>query len=277
MPINRNQRALLLIRRNFTVCEKTRKQFECDDDGASLFSKANILRSENMEAVFPRAVHICTTPNYSGTWKGANVKLLIAAVKCKWCSAERVVIALGEEGHIRSAAPTSCSVPWKDLCTDRAPLCERLKLRRQMLVSKKQHLKEGEGGIDTHVPKTSFKSYLSSTVGVLGFTTSSAFLLSGFFFPPKSGMMAAVAAVFSFAFFVFCSDYLENSLLATTHSAHGDRRVFTVRARDQRSPAIPATLSPDFLSLAAAASYSTTSIPSCHGRHHDRLSEIIEI
>ena len=91
-----------------------------------------------MEAVFPRAVHICTTPNYSGTWKGANVKLLIAAVKCKCCSAERVVIALGEEGHIRSAAPTSCSaVPWKDLCTDRAPLCERLKLRRQMLVSKK--------------------------------------------------------------------------------------------------------------------------------------------
>ena len=158
-----------------------------------------------MEAVLPRAaVHICTTPNYSGTWKGANVKLLIAAVKCKWCSAERVVIALGEEGHIRSAAPTSCSaVPWKDLCTDRAPLCERLKLRRQMLVSKKQHLKEDEGGIDTHVPKTSFKSYLSSTVGVLGFTTSSAFLLSGFFFPPKSGMMAAVVAVFSFAFFVF--------------------------------------------------------------------------
>ena len=48
-----------------------------------------------MEAVLPRAVHICTTPNYSGTWKGANVKLLIAAVKCKWCSAERVVIAGG--------------------------------------------------------------------------------------------------------------------------------------------------------------------------------------
>ena len=47
--------------------------------------------------------------------------------------------------------------------------------------------------VGTHVPKTSFRSYLSSTVGVLGFTTSSAFLLSGFFLPPKRGMMAAVA------------------------------------------------------------------------------------
>ena len=54
--------------------------------------------------------------------------------------------------------------------------------------------------VGTHVPKTSFRSYLSSTVGVLGFTTSSAFLLSGFFFPPKSGMMTLVV----FAFLLFC-------------------------------------------------------------------------
>ena len=110
------------------------------------------------------------------------------------------------------------------------------------------------------MPKTSFRSYLSSTVGVLGFTTSSAFLLSGFFFPPKSGMMTLV--VFAFLRFLFVclscrpeiKSHKHNPLTAPAKSSLSARS-----HRSQQQPGLPAwsldpTLSSDFLSLPAAAS-----------------------
>ena len=73
------------------------------------------------------------------------------------------------------------------------------------------------------MPKTSFRSYLSSTVGVLGFTTSSVFFTSGFFFPPKSGMIAP--AVFAFVCLFVC--LVPKRSLSAAHSSHGDRREST--------------------------------------------------
>ena len=114
------------------------------------------------------------------------------------------------------------------------------------------------------MPKTSFRSYLSSTVGVLGFTTSSAFLLSGFFFPPKSGMMTLV--VFAFLRFLFICLSCRPDKVSQAQSAHRPSREFTERAQPPLAAAaawtgvlvlawsLDPTLSRDFLSLPAAAS-----------------------
>merc|ERR1719367_2350676 len=103
------------------------------------------------------------------------------------------------------------------------------------------------------VPKTSFRSYLSSTVGVLGFTTSSVFFTSGFFFPPNSGMVAPKVFAFAFVLFV-CLVFRKRSLALAGHCTRGPGREFTGGALVALLPVLcqPPTLSPDFLSLEAS-------------------------